>query len=115
MLTTKNIDWLAGLVEGEGCFYMCHPKGRRKHIRFQLKMCDEDIVRQVAAMIGMKSIQYIPPQGNNKALWRINSSGKKAEALMWSVFPYMGERRKAKIMSIGFEMYQDRLIRAKAG
>jgi len=40
-----DVVWLAGLLEGEGCFSLNTFSGFRPQARVDLGMCDEDVVR----------------------------------------------------------------------
>jgi hypothetical protein len=92
--------WLAGLLEGEGCFGLQHvgnPK-RRNAIRVSVKMCDEDVVQMAACLMDAK----VRARKDNRKdefndTYECSVSGRKAEDVMLAVRPYMGQRRSAKI------------------
>lgn len=105
MLSDVEIAWLAGLLEGEGCFRVANsPKrlasGRRPVLVVGLKMTDEDVVERavklwpVAGRITIEENNHKPRWAKTyKATWH----GQRAEDLMVLVLPYMGQRRSAKI------------------
>lgn len=87
--------WLAGLLEGEGCFDL----HRGKYPRVRVGMTDRDVVGRVATLFGSKvrlSLKARP----NAAMWHAEVSGTKAARVMREVLPHMGARRSAKIAEI---------------
>lgn len=88
--------WLAGLVEGEGCFNAA--KGLP---RVTVKMTDEDVIRRAREVAGVG--QVMGPHANGRKLpiwtWHV-TKGHEAVAMMLFLYPYLGERRRAKISSI---------------
>lgn len=101
MPTTKEIAWLAGLLEGEGCFVK-HPCGNS--IRIHLGMTDRDVVERAAKIWG-KSVRG-PYQPNGplskqgrlyKPMYTTAAGGWVAAAWMMMLYGFMGERRKARI------------------
>lgn len=97
-----EVAWLAGLLEGEGCFNLMRANSRSKRplIRVQVAMTDRDIVERVRALMDAPSVQEHKDRGqpdNWKRRYVTCASGRKAEAVMRAVRPYMGERRGTKI------------------
>jgi hypothetical protein len=91
-----DVAWLAGLLEGEGCFTLA---GKDPHI--QLNMTDKDVVGQAAFLFGgMKVGMRNAAIGNSKAQWRVQASGQRAIMIMEAILPFMGQRRSEKIKSI---------------
>jgi hypothetical protein len=92
-----DVAWLAGLLEGEGCF------GVRKNAVggavtpfVQLQMTDQDIVERFVVLTSaapMRSREL--PSG--KTAWSAGVTCRKAVAVMAAVLPMMGQRRSAKI------------------
>lgn len=52
MKRPDSIEWLAGLLEGEGTF--CYSRNGTRHTNVRLSMTDEDIVRRAAAVMSAK-------------------------------------------------------------
>lgn len=95
-----SMEWLAGIVEGEGCFTMTTAYGRIQP-RFCLVMTDEDIVRRAYEVVGVGNVTFGERQGDNrKDVWRWIVCGYKAIALGLSLYPYLGQRRRARIAEI---------------
>lgn len=87
--------WLAGLLEGEGCFDL----HRGKYPRVRVGMSDRDVVGRAATLFGSKVRLSLKPRPNS-AMWHAEISGSKAERVMNEILPYMGARRSAKIAEI---------------
>ena len=97
-LSVKDIAWLAGLVEGEGCFTV--DAKRPAYPRFRLGMTDFDVVRSAAFLL-KSSIQNEPPSGlGSKRIYILRLCGKRAAGLMMTLYPLLGARRKKRIRGI---------------
>jgi hypothetical protein len=112
-MTDIDSAWLAGILEGEGHFGYNKRKYTLKtpgEIKFfydpyvHLQMTDKDIVYRVASLFQSKSVRtYLDKRGNRKLLYRVGCNGKRRlPSLLKSIFPYMGERRKTKILILFF-------------
>lgn len=98
-----DLGWVAGLLEGEGCFSPV--KRTRKsgekylYLRIQINMTDEDVIRRLHEVVGAGNVTgprlYKNPDW--KPRWEWTLLGDKAEALMKEVYPYLGERRREQI------------------
>lgn len=89
-----DIAWLAGLLEGEGCFYL--NRGRYPGIRLQ--MSDQDVVERAAVMLGGRARLQDPPSRQGRLpSWVVTKGGPDALAVMRLIRPYMGIRRGARI------------------
>lgn len=101
-LSERDCAWLAGLLEGEGCFKL-HNKtnGYRGTIAIALQMSDEDVVQRAAFLMGCKVMGPHGPYGvSKKQTWQVIVMGKKAEGLMRQLLPFMGKRRSEKIAAL---------------
>lgn len=92
----KIIYYIAGLLEGEGCFdYKDCP-------RIILGMKDEDTI--VKARTLLKSDNKIeirnPTKPNHNTIYRIVISGNLAVQWMMTLYPLMSRRRKEKIREL---------------
>ncbi len=92
-----SIEWLAGLLEGEGCFGIYD--GRPE---VQLRMTDLDVIEKASAYFPGNKIRHetYPKNPTWKDSYRIRTRGKKAIDLMRLLLPYMGNRRSSKILEI---------------
>lgn len=107
-----ELAWLAGLLEGEGAF-MVIPKryqgrgirsrGSYPSFRVSLNMTDGDVVYHAASVAGMGNVIGPFMRGNPKHSpmfrWNVNKR-RHIYALLVAIYPYMGQRRGAKIMDI---------------
>lgn len=108
----RDLCWLAGLLEGEGCFgvYKNRPgkDGKRKvNATIQLNMNDEDVVRRAFEIVGAGSVggPYGKDRGDNikaQGYYKLGISGEPAAKVMRELLDsgLMGERRTKKIISV---------------
>lgn len=87
--------WLAGLLEGEGCFDL----HRSRYPRIRLGMKDRDVVGRAATLMGSRVRVTLKP-APHAAMWHTEISGAAAVSLLWTLLPHMGARRSAKIAEI---------------
>jgi hypothetical protein len=96
MPTEIEIAWLAGLLEGEGCFMIQHHASPS----IQLSMTDLDVVIKAAKIMEI-SLDRIHPkrdnQPNHKPCYVLRCDGPEAFIWMRAIRPHMGDRRGAKI------------------
>ena len=90
-----DLVWLAGLLEGEGCFTT---KSRTPHVA--LKMTDLDIVERAALLMKDENVTIERRAPNRKDVFAANVTGTKAIKLMELIQPLMGKRRSARISEI---------------
>lgn len=96
-ITVKEIAWVAGLLEGEGCFVN---KGTPK---IAIQMTDLDVMEAYGKLVG-KGLNP-KPHGNRrrknggelKPCWVCLLTGRDAAQWMMTIYPLMGERRQEKI------------------
>lgn len=104
MISTKDIAWVAGLLEGEGSFLTATKKPRS--IRIQMCMTDEDVVRRAADILNAgvtgpyTSKQLLKSGSTRKPFWTLNVHGRHAAAWMMTIYTLMGQRRKQRIEEI---------------
>lgn len=97
MKRIEEIVWLAGLLEGEGCFgNYASGRSRHRYIRIQLAMNDEDIIKR-AASIMQGSLQGPYTCGTRKGTWVTTAGNTQSPQWMMTVYPFMGKRRQAQI------------------
>jgi hypothetical protein len=97
MATSRGVEWLAGLMEGEGCF--TRQRGRTGTITpiVSVVMTDRDVVESARVLmegIGGRAIR-LQSRGlmSGKTAWDARTSGMPAIKIMLAVLPFMGERR----------------------
>jgi hypothetical protein len=97
MITIREIDWLAGILEGEGCFYY-----QQDSPAIQLTMTDLDIVQRAKHILKHTTFEreLKPTTLTTKPAYVIRIVGNKAIGWMFTLYPLMGQRRRAKIKEI---------------
>lgn len=102
-----RLGYLAGILEGEGCFRSHRGRGGKSHSPvISLGMTDLDTVRKVAQMLDIEKISFYDPnkygkfKKEAKLMHTIELRGIRAIEVMKSVYPYMSERRKGKIKQV---------------
>lgn len=97
-LTDLDTAWLAGYLEGEGCFTLS--KGR--YIRVVVASTDRDILNRVALLtegvVGVRRRDKRQP--NAKTVYHIEITGDRARTVATLVYPFMGLRRQKRIREI---------------
>ncbi|KAB2863029.1 MAG: hypothetical protein F9K46_06315 [Anaerolineae bacterium] len=96
---SKDLYWLAGLLEGEGSFLKPRPSTPTIP-RITIEMCDKDVIERVAYVFGVNYVYHRQPkQQNRKDRYGVASAAKNAFKIMQAVYPIMGERRKQQILA----------------
>lgn len=100
-----DVQWLAGLPEGEGCFWLKKPSGRHSGTlpipAIKLSMTDYDIVERAAHLMGGNSVRTVRGRGaNSRDQYQVDVTSTPAIRVMQAVRPFMGIRRSAKIDEI---------------
>ena len=86
--------WLAGILEGEGCFTIIGG-----YPRLVLKMTDEDIVTRVANFFEAKVWHRLKAQSHHKDQYHIQvGKTKLLHHIVLNIWSYLGERRRAAIL-----------------
>ena len=101
----SDLAWLAGLLDGEGCFadwgaYPSQSGLRRHYPTIALAMTDSDVVERAANYFGSKVHCNAARPPATKPTYRTTVNGAKAGKFMLALLPYMGQRRSAKINSV---------------
>lgn len=104
-LHREDAAWLAGLLDGEGCFDA--PRGNP---RIRVKMADLDVVLRAAAVMGASTYMeldkthpgvierfgYTP----RKPLMVAQLTGERAVGIMRALLPWLGSRRSARVTEL---------------
>lgn len=93
MISAKDLYWVAGILEGEGCF------GFRGTPTIALSMTDLDVVDRAHKLLTPNTrlgfIEYRDP--NHKKSYHFTLCGKRAASWMMVLYSLMGERRRSRI------------------
>jgi len=92
-VSTKDIAWLAGLLEGEGCFRF----DSKAHLVIQLAMTDRDVVDRAAALLGGAVCEKKPKAAHHKMQYLVRVFGARAAGWMMTFWPFLGQRRRQKV------------------
>lgn len=98
IITDKEIiAWIAGLLEGEGCFYFTASSPV-----IQLSMTDRDIVVRAAKILGGSGLVRTESRRKlgHKDIYTFRVFGKSAVDWMLVIRPLMGVRRSKDIYDI---------------
>lgn len=97
--SSEDIAWLAGILEGEGCFTLCS----KFSPLIRLNMTDLDVVERAADIVNIKKSRiYIQKRKilGCKTSYVLLISGQNAFKWMKLIRPYMCSRRGQKIDDI---------------
>lgn len=98
-MSEQEIAWLAGYFEGEACF---STRGEYS-VCIQIACTDRDVLERVKAITGCGNIlgpySRNNPKWNDYYLWNITKR-QEVKKILNSIYPLMGERRKARIDEI---------------
>lgn len=87
----EDAAWLAGILDGEGCF-----DAPRNNPRIRVKMSDLDVVLRVATVMGAKTYMERPRFVEYKPCMVAQITGDNAISVLRAVLPWLGSRRTAK-------------------
>jgi hypothetical protein len=91
------VEWLAGLLEGEGCFSISTIDGHSYPV-VSVKMVSEDVVLRAARLLGVARVHsHRPANPAWSVTYVAKISGSAAAEWMQRLRPLMGERRRAAI------------------
>ena len=97
-MRTRDIIYLAGLLEGEGCFRY---ESRRVGPSIVLGMTDKDVVEKAALLLGSGVVmRKLHPDKLWKPCYISKVHGRAAAGWMMTLYPLLGERRQAKIREV---------------
>lgn len=96
MARTRQLYWLAGLLEGEGTF-LAGPPSRPRSPIVRLVMTDEDVVARVAAVFGRAVVRVRPRSEKHKSVYMTTLKGGAAVSVMRTLYPVFGSRRRAQV------------------
>lgn len=101
--TRENLAWLAGLFDGEGCIRTPPSKpGRRcRPPNLKVQMTDVDLVRRAASIAGCGTLSSSQPRPHQRLRiysWDVTKQ-LDVYALLIALWPWFGERRRAKTTS----------------
>ena len=106
-MTSQELNWVAGIVEGEGCIIWT------KTPNLRVVMTDKDVMERLASYWKTKLYTYHRGHENGrKTQYVLNMFGSKAVSWMFTLYSLLGLRRRAKIEEV---IAQWKLSPGKAG
>lgn len=93
-VSTHDLYWLAGLMEGEGSFLT---RRRGREIVVSVGSTDKDVIDRVDLMIKASRKVRLLPSGKTFHTW-VLARQQDVAGLMMTLLPLMGHRRQRKIM-----------------
>ena len=91
--------WVAGFLEGEGCFTVNRVK-EKIYLRIQVTSVDKDVLERLCACVGSGHVsgphKIRKDTHNATYAWRMNMQ-REVLVLLRSIYSLMGERRKKQI------------------
>lgn len=111
-ILTKDLYWLAGIWEGEGCFTF-HTKVSN-YVRIVLDTTDRDVAIRVSNIMHHE-YQLVAQNTINakKQVYRVSINGNRAIGWMMTLYCLMGIRRKAKIKELVTTWYNSPVHRTQ--
>ena len=91
-----NLNWLAGLLEGEGSFFPGPPSNPGLPV-LQVGMADRDVMARVGRLLRAKVHEHPPKKREWKTTYTIALKGSRAVAWMITLWPLLGERRRSQV------------------
>ena len=88
--------WIAGLLEGEGCFQ----GGKGNGLTISCTMTDLDVLERLRNFCGGRIIKQRERQPHWKQTWRWGIHGRQALGVLMHILPLMGKRRTEKILEV---------------
>ncbi len=93
-----DVHWLAGLLEGEGCFSVNRSASINAYPVISMQMCDEDSVSRAARLLGGLNVHRAEPSRPEwRPTFKLGITGDLAARWMRTLRPLMGSRRQAAI------------------
>lgn len=91
----KNIAWLAGLLEGDGSFFIKNGKVLCPRISFA--SLDKDVVEEVALFLKSTITTQKTPKGDKIMYKTAIAKRSIVEPLLTELYPYLGKRRQEQV------------------
>lgn len=102
--STEDIYWLAGFLEGEGCFHLRSNRlGQKRYPSVTFTTTDKDVAGHALEILGLGTCKTRPDKRKPqyKDIYRVDVSNTgHAIAWMMTLYSLMGERRREKIREI---------------
>lgn len=101
----EDAAWLAGLLDGEGCFDTV-----RGNPRVRVKLSDFDLVIRAASLMDATTHETRPDNLNHRPLLTAQITGEQAVRVMRTILPWLSSRRAARVTQIVSD-YNRKMVR----
>jgi|SRR6185369_2741093 len=91
MITVKEIAWVAGIIEGEGCIRF---NGTPK---ITIKMCDKDIIERLAKIFGKPVYSHLSNNKIYSSQYAVYVTSVSAVEWMFTVYSFLGIRKRKQV------------------
>jgi Helix-turn-helix domain of resolvase len=95
-MSSAELHWLAGWLEGEGSF-QAPPPSKPACPRISAQARDRDVVAEAGRLLQVKSTFEKARRQHWSPIWRVLLQGRRAIAMMLTLEPLMGKRRREQI------------------
>ena len=93
----NNLGYFAGILDGEGSFFMEQNQKNYKTPTIACEMCDEDVILSLQDYFGVGHVNKFPPRKKNwKTSYRWRVRNQPAINILKEILKYLSIRRKAK-------------------
>lgn len=92
--TSRDLEWAAGFMEGEGCFTCVRPGG---NARANAAQVNKEPVQRLQNMFGGSLTLYAPRNSKHSEIWRWQVCGARARGVMMTLYSLLSVRRKQQI------------------
>ncbi len=107
----KDINWLSGLLEGEGSFCLVKTKGQNKRVpKVIVASKDKDVIQEASTFMNNMSVVESKTKGGKCIMFFCTLTGKKALNFSRDIYNRMGNRRKAQIENLFSEGYANYVL-----
>lgn len=95
-----DLGWIVGILEGEGCFTTHSPSRTRQYLQVAVAMSDEDTIKRLSGLLNASYHKRPDNRPGRLMMYRTQVNGRRAEALMREVRPFLSARRSARIQEL---------------
>jgi len=93
----NNIGYFAGILDGEGSFFMEQNQKNYKTPTIACEMTDEDVILSIKKFFNVGHVTKLAPRKKNwKTSYRWRVRGHLAIKILIKIFKYLSIRRKEK-------------------
>jgi hypothetical protein len=97
MISTRDIDWVVGFLEGEGCFGLAKCHGRRILPNIQVRQVQKWPLERLVNLFGGYLYLYKEKRSRASDIWYWHIRGPLGAGLMMMLYPGLSPRRKEQI------------------